>query len=129
MKLTKKARQARNQRRWLKSPPGIKYLNSEARQESTRRSNRIRDRKHRDLIQKKVRTEKKKRGCKKCRFDKHFAALEFHHRNPKIKRFRLSESRNYSWRMVQQEMAKCDVLCANCHAILEFKKLQEKKSA
>jgi hypothetical protein len=126
---TYKTRKARNQRRWRKSPAGIKYLKSKAFRDSTRESNRKRDREYRAEIQRRVRAEKLRRGCKRCKYHKHFAALEFHHRNPKLKKFRLSESRNYSWPMVQKEMAKCDVLCANCHAILEFRKLQRKASA
>jgi hypothetical protein len=43
--------------------------------------------------------------------------LEFDHRDIKTKSFRLSEARRgkYPMRMVVEEVAKCDVRCANCH--------------
>jgi hypothetical protein len=74
-----------------------------------------------------ARAIKLEKGCLHCSFNKHHAALDFHHRNPETKKFRLSESRNYSWKMVEEEMSKCDVLCRNCHSILEHD-LRVKKS-
>src|SRR2546425_4524317 len=45
--------------------------------------------------------------------------LQFHHRDPKQKEFNVGESiRNgVSLEKLKSEIAKCDVLCANCHAI------------
>lgn len=126
MKLTEKARRAKYQKSWIKSPAGIRYKDSKAYRDSIRKAIRKRDRESHDKLQKRVRDEKMKRGCKKCGYNKHFAALQFHHRNPKTKKFRLSECRNYSWKMVQKEMAKCDVLCSNCHAVLEYRKSKRK---
>jgi hypothetical protein len=113
---------AENQKRWINSEKGIAYKKSDAFRESRRKHNRLRDRTHRANIQRRVREIKLKKGCLFCGFNKHHAALEFHHRNPKEKKFRIALSRNYSWKMVEQEIEKCDVLCANCHAILEHDK-------
>lgn len=115
------------QRKWIFSDAGKEYLKSESYKESVRKHNRKRDRTHRDETQRKVRAIKLEKGCLHCGFDKHYAALDFHHRNPETKKFRLSESRNYSWKMVEEEMFKCDVLCRNCHSILEHD-LRVKKS-
>lgn len=59
-------------------------------------------------------------GCKLCGYKGHHATLEFHHRNPKLKRFGLGELAGYSWRLVSEELLKCDILCSNCHRVLEF---------
>lgn len=61
-------------------------------------------------------------GCQHCGFtptlDVEMAAIDFHHRVPTEKRFSVSGSdlqRNIA--SLQEEAAKCDVLCANCHRI------------
>lgn len=45
--------------------------------------------------------------------------LEFHHTNPKEKDFciAVAVNRGYSLERLKKEIAKCDILCANCHAI------------
>jgi len=113
---------AQNQKKWIDSPKGIAYRKSEAFKESVRKHRRTREKAYRTETQRKVRVIKVEQGCLKCGYKEHHAALEFHHREPEKKKFRLSESRNYSWKMVLEEIDKCDVLCANCHAVLEHDK-------
>ena len=59
--------------------------------------------------------------CQRCGFDKHPAALEFHHRDPQVKVFNVSAAvtapKKYPWPLILAELAKCDVICANCHKI------------
>ena len=45
--------------------------------------------------------------------------LQFHHRDPRQKEFNISEwiRNGVSLETLRAEIAKCDVLCANCHAI------------
>ncbi len=44
--------------------------------------------------------------------------LEFDHRNSEEKEYNISEIiMNKSWKIVLNEIAKCDVRCANCHRI------------
>ena len=45
--------------------------------------------------------------------------FDFHHRNPKLKLFGLSQSglNRYSWSAILIEHAKCDLLCSNCHRL------------
>ena len=58
--------------------------------------------------------EQKAGGCVLCgNTDLRF--LEFHHRDPRQKSFNISASRSRPPRLVMAEIAKCDVLCANCH--------------
>jgi len=45
--------------------------------------------------------------------------LQFDHIDPSTKSFAISSAlrNNYAWQRIANEMAKCQVLCANCHAI------------
>lgn len=47
--------------------------------------------------------------------------LSFHHRDPRQKRFDVSQgaNRRVGLKTLFEEIAKCDVLCANCHLIVE----------
>jgi hypothetical protein len=55
--------------------------------------------------------------CAQCG-ESHPATLQFHHRDPQKKEFNLSEAvrEGYSIERIKKEVAKCTVLCANCHA-------------
>lgn len=55
--------------------------------------------------------------CVRCG-ETHPATLQFHHLNPEQKEFILAEAvnRGFSKERIQKEIAKCEVLCANCHA-------------
>ncbi len=52
--------------------------------------------------------------------ESHPAALQFHHRDPTTKLFTIGNaySRYKSDEELENEIAKCDVLCGNCHRIL-----------
>ena len=43
--------------------------------------------------------------------------LEFDHRDPAAKAFNVGEaiSKTWRWQVIEEEIAKCDVRCANCH--------------
>jgi hypothetical protein len=57
-------------------------------------------------------------GCRVCGYDKHHSALCFHHREPETKSFDICTGiASVSVLTLLAEIAKCDVLCANCHAI------------
>ena len=54
-------------------------------------------------------------GCRKCG-DKRFYVLDFHHRNPEEKAGVIAHMiKSASEKGLIAELAKCDVLCANCH--------------
>ena len=55
--------------------------------------------------------------CTKCGYDKHLAALEFHHLDPKQKDFTLGKVLNRKWSSIVKEIEKCILLCSNCHRI------------
>lgn len=59
---------------------------------------------------------KKKLKCSRCPED-HPACLDFHHRDPDAKIMSICNAANSGWGVekILEEMAKCDVLCSNCH--------------
>jgi len=59
---------------------------------------------------------KTKLVCTRCP-ENHIACLDFHHLNPEDKDINVSQavSAGWSFERIQQEIAKCEVLCANCH--------------
>lgn len=62
---------------------------------------------------------KKARGgaCELCGWDKCMRGLVFHHRDPKTKKFGISDRKNRSLAEIKAEADKCALLCANCHAL------------
>lgn len=67
---------------------------------------------------KKKSVEYKGGACERCGYDKHLAALEFHHLDPTEKDFTITTSKHsHSWVKIQAELDKCILLCSNCHGI------------
>src|SRR5271157_2054236 len=60
--------------------------------------------------------------CLRCSYSKNYAALVFHHRLPDEKLFEIDarSCANRSLESLLLEIAKCDLLCANCHAEKHF---------
>ena len=55
-------------------------------------------------------------GCALCGYKEHHAALDFDHLDPSIKSFNISKALSSKpLGEIYAEMAKCRVLCANCH--------------
>jgi 5-methylcytosine-specific restriction endonuclease McrA len=54
--------------------------------------------------------------CEKCGYDKCVDALDFHHLDPTVKEFGLSQrGLTRSLEKLKQEADKCILVCANCH--------------
>lgn len=53
--------------------------------------------------------------CCGCGYNKNYAALEFHHKDPTQKDLDWTKNRQRSWDKVLAELNKCILLCANCH--------------
>ena len=56
-------------------------------------------------------------GCQLCGYKEHACALQFDHIEPKKKLRMISPMQGYSMKSLKNEMRKCRVLCANCHAV------------
>ena len=53
--------------------------------------------------------------CTICGYDKCLAAFDFHHTNPKDKKFELSAHLTKQFDELLEEAKKCTLLCSNCH--------------
>jgi hypothetical protein len=53
--------------------------------------------------------------CERCGYDKSLVALDFHHNDPAQKDFQVGQGNYRRWELVQPEIDKCTMLCANCH--------------
>jgi len=53
--------------------------------------------------------------CSICGYKKHYGALEFHHKDPTIKKFQWDKARKLKKETIKKELDKCILVCANCH--------------
>ena len=94
-------------------PEAYKRHNDRDREYMAARSAAVRD----DL-----RAYKLKHGCADCGYRAHHIALEFDHRPGTEKLFNVSWRTAHNAEKVWAEVAKCDVVCANCHQIRTHKR-------
>ena len=57
------------------------------------------------------------KGCVDCGYRDHAEALEFDHLPGYVKRMNVSEMTRFSRKTIEAEIAKCEVVCANCHRV------------
>lgn len=60
---------------------------------------------------------KLQRGCKDCGYNTRPEALDFDHLPGNKKSFQISQVTGRSWNRVLEEIAKCELVCANCHRV------------
>lgn len=53
--------------------------------------------------------------CEICGYSKCISALDFHHRDPKFKKGRVSDFYKFGLNASIEEAEKCALLCSNCH--------------
>lgn len=58
-------------------------------------------------------------GCIDCGYVGHPAALEFDHVRG-IKRIEIGKMGMRAWKVIFEELAKCEIRCANCHRIKTY---------
>lgn len=60
------------------------------------------------------------RGCARCGYNEHGVALQFDHIDGSHKKESVSNliRSDYAWETIKKEIAKCQVLCSNCHAVV-----------
>lgn len=68
---------------------------------------------------------KKERHCEKC-LNKKWYSLDFHHLDPSIKEFNISNGIGYSKENLFNEIEKCIILCKNCHSEFHYLEKEEK---
>lgn len=57
----------------------------------------------------------KDKPCMDCGVKYPYYVMDFDHRDPKTKKFNLSLVGQRSMKSVLEEIAKCDLVCSNCH--------------
>lgn len=70
-----------------------------------------------DLKRDAVNQYKVEQGCVDCGYNAHPWALEFDHLPGAAKVKTVASMMYSSWQVIWAEIAKCEVVCANCHAI------------
>ena len=75
---------------------------------------RKKDARRRDENRAALNEYKAERGCAECG-ESDPTCLDFHHRDPGEKSFSISKKIKHSMAKIMDEVAKCDILCANCH--------------
>ena len=70
-------------------------------------------------LNKKSFVNSQKNKCEKCGEDRVYT-LDFHHKDKKEKEFTIGKFKKGSFDIIQNEIDKCVVLCANCHREFHF---------
>lgn len=79
-------------------------------------------------MRRKVQALKLAAGCADCGYNAHPEALDFDHVTAD-KRIEVSELVNGSgWNHILAEIAKCEVVCANCHRVRTAKRRRNRKA-
>lgn len=79
-------------------------------------ANRIEKERYR---KKKAFIDEQKEKCAKCG-DVRTYVLDFHHKDPTVKEFTIGQIKKGSQELIQHEIDKCIVLCANCHRAFHY---------
>jgi predicted transcriptional regulator len=59
-------------------------------------------------------------NCEHCNLsidESHYAVFEFHHKNPETKDPNFKKIKYQKWSVIEKELDKCVLLCANCHRV------------
>ena len=59
-------------------------------------------------------------SCKICRYSKCLEAIEFHHINPALKEWKLSDLITHKRETIEIELSKGILVCANCHREIHY---------
>lgn len=71
---------------------------------------------------------KLKAGCARCGYNEYACALDFNHVRGE-KSFNIAPNWGRSLQALKEELAKCEVLCANCHRVYTHMKRLENGEA
>lgn len=66
----------------------------------------------------------KERPCIDCGLKFPPYVMDFDHKDKSTKKYNISLMlNNQGWKIIKEEVAKCDIVCANCHRIRTYKNL------
>ena len=99
-----------------------KWISKEENQKKHKNGIKERSQKSRQWLD----TYKKDKKCEICG-QSHISTLDFHHKNPNEKDGLVGDFvRSYSIKRLQEEINKCQILCANCHIKKQYNLEKEK---
>lgn len=78
----------------------------------------------REQLNERIDAIKLERGCADCGYREHAVALDFDHRPGELKLASVAHMKQGSWERISREIAKCDVVCANCHRVRTLTRLK-----
>lgn len=70
----------------------------------------------------------KSKPCTDCGIQYPFYVMDFDHREGEIKEFALNQVDRMTMKAIKEEIAKCDVVCSNCHRERTFQRLSKRLS-
>jgi hypothetical protein len=104
-----------------------KFCSRKCKNANTNTKNQCYDSQQNRGLERKIKLIKIKGGeCQLCDYNKNYASLTFHHRDPDTKSFGLDlrACSNHSWHILLEEAAKCDLVCFNCHMEIHHPELK-----
>lgn len=113
-RLTEKYKAARTAPEFLAERAAYARAKRAARTPEERQAKRDGDRVIRFRIYAKVARIKAERGCLQCG-ERDPLVLDFNHRDRSQKEYTIARILTKEWDVIAAEIAKCDVLCSNCH--------------
>lgn len=74
-----------------------------------------------------IRTTKESNPCSDCKQFYPYYVMDFDHiQGQKLFKLGDAHQQNKTMQEVQQELSKCELVCANCHRVRSWKRLQDK---
>ena len=67
----------------------------------------------------------KSKPCLDCHIQYASWVMQFDHRDPSTKKFSLARPLTRNFNKLQEEIDKCDVVCANCHATRTYNRRKQ----
>jgi len=61
--------------------------------------------------------------CMDCNIKYPYYVMDFDHNGDKL--FNIAKMATQSWRQIKEEIAKCDVVCSNCHRLRTHKRMED----
>ena len=74
-----------------------------------------------------IREYKLKQGCVDCGYRDNPIALQFDHLPGVQKSTEIRNGSHIGWEVLMEEIAKCEVVCANCHHIRTYNRIKQSK--
>lgn len=80
---------------------------------------------NRDKAREKLKLIKESSPCSDCKNFYPYYVMQFDHvKDDKIENIGTMASKNAAWSKIEKEIAKCELVCANCHAVRSYERME-----